>query len=97
MALTKDQKTQLDKLLAAGDTVGATKLLAGVAGLKLDDADLKPAEPVKPPEPRAPQIIILDIFRAIHQLLGNSPALVPLINEFEEGVKPPAAEEQPAK
>lgn len=90
MALSKSQRSALDALLAKGDTLGATKLLAGVAGFELPEEHAEPVpEPVK--IPRKPEEVILDLFKGIHSLLGNSPALVPLIAELSELLQPPAA------
>ncbi len=96
MALSRNQRTQLDNLLNAGKVAEAAALLAGVA----DPAAIKRAEAeaaAPPAPPRAPNEVILDLFKGVHQLLGNSPALVPLINELAEVLAPAAAEEQPAK
>ena len=41
------------------------------------------------------QEVTSDIFKAIHSLLGNSPALTPLINEYNE-LTEPKEEEEPA-
>jgi hypothetical protein len=96
MPLTKNQKTELDNLLNKGDAEGAARLLAGVAGIEIP-ADAKPKEPEPPPPPRTPQEVMTDLFVAIHQLLGNTPALTPLVNELKEVTAPPAAEEAPEK
>lgn len=90
MALTKNQKTELDNLLNKGDAEAAARLLAGVAGIEIP-ADAKKKAPEAPPPPRKPEEVILDLFKGIHALLGNSPALVPLVNELDALVNPPEA------
>lgn len=96
MPLSRSEKTQLDNLLNSGKTDEAAKLLAGVAARDITDAAAA-AEVTKNKVPRTVVAVELDIFKAVHALLGNSPALVPLINEFEELITQPAAAEEPAK
>jgi len=96
MALSRSEKTQLDNLLNKGDLAGAAAILNAKvpAGAKPGDP---PAPPPPPPEPRDPKYVIMDLFRSIHQLLGNSPAMVALINELDELVNPPEKEEPAEK
>ena len=94
MAMSRSQRTTLDNLLNKGDLDGAAKLMRSIAGPE-KAGDGAEAEPAKPPEPRKPEAIMIDLFKGIHQLLGNSPALVPLIHELEEVLTPPAPAEAP--
>jgi len=72
-------------LIRAGKTAEADALLAKSANVP------NAADAGKPKEPREVNAIVLDLFTGIHGLLGNNPAIVPLLNELKEAVEPPAA------
>ncbi len=91
--LSSSQKKAIDALLAKGDVDGASAILEGVKKAAAEQA----AKPAAPEKPRTVQEVTSDIFKAIHSLLGNSPALTPLINEYNELVAPPETEEPPAE
>ncbi len=81
-ALLRDGKTQ------EADDLLSKAIVTSTAAGKL------PAALEEPKQPRKPEEIILDLFQGVHQLLGTSPALVPLIAELREVLAPPA--EKPA-
>lgn len=87
MALTVSEKAALDALIAKGDLAGAHNLLAGKVGAATIE-EPAPAEPAPPPPPRTPIEVETDIFQAIYNLLGSSPALGPLLNEWKEVTAP---------
>jgi hypothetical protein len=87
--LTSDQQAAVNKLLNAGDTAGATKLLA-------EYNDKLEADAKNPPGPREPGAILLDLFRGVHALLGHNPSLDALLKELESVVAP-AKEAAPTK
>ena len=95
MPLSRNQRTTLDNLLNQGKAAEAAKFLADIAGPGTT-GELNNAKPPEPVPPRKPEEVILDLFKGVHQLLGNSPALVPLINELTEVLKPAEVEEAPA-
>lgn len=78
--------------IGKGDVAGARAALAERGS---DEAAVTTSadKPTEPEAPRTPQEVMLDLFTGIHRLLGNSPALTPLVNEFHDLVKPPTAEE----
>lgn len=90
MGLSVSEKAALDALLAKGDVAGAHNLLAGKVGAPTVEAGAAP-EPPPPPPPRTPPEVLTDILHAIYNLLGASPALGPLLNEWKD-VNTPAAE-----
>lgn len=91
VTLSSSQKKAVQALLDKGDVLGAKTVIDGIA----EAAAKEPPKPAAPEKPRTVQEVTSDIFKAIHSLLGNSPALTPLINEYNELVKPPEAEELP--
>ena len=91
VTLSSSQKKAVQACLDKGDLVGAQNIINGA----IEAASKEPPKPVAPEKPRTVQEVTSDIFKAIHSLLGNSPALTPLINEYNELVKPPEAEELP--
>jgi hypothetical protein len=93
MSLSVSEKAALDALLAKGDITGAHNLLAGKVGAATVEPAAAP-EPSPPPPPRDPTEVLTDILQAIYNLLGSSPALGPLLNEWKDVTKPakPAAE-----
>jgi len=90
--LSSSQKKALEACIAKGDLDGAQNILAG-AKKAADEAAAKPAVQA---EPRTLNEVLLDFAKSVHSLLGNSPALVPIINELEQLVTEPKAEEKPA-
>jgi len=88
MAISKSERAAIDVLLDAGNVKEASALLAGkVAQAGSTAAAAAPAAPAKP---RAIPVILVDLFKGIHSLLGNSPALTALIAEFEAAAITPA-------
>jgi hypothetical protein len=88
MAETKVTAATIADLLAQGkiaEALAAAKELAAADPAVTAAADA----PKEPPPPRELNAIVLDLFKGVHSLLGNSPALVPLIHELEENVAPP--------
>lgn len=83
MSLTTSEKKALDALIASGDLTGAHNLLAGKVGAATVEP-AAPAEPEPPPPPRMPYEVLTDFLQAIYNLLGSSPALGPLLNEWKE-------------
>ena len=78
-----DSLSAASALLKAGKTTEADQMIPRI------DADPKAtaaaaAGQVEPPQPRTPEQVITDLFTAIHNLLGTSPALTPLINELKD-------------
>ena len=53
-------------------------------------------EATEPAQPRKPEEVIVDLFTAIHSILGTSPALVPLIAELKDVLKPAAPAAKPS-
>lgn len=90
MALSVSEKRALDELVAKGDLAGAHNLLAGKVGATPIET-AAPPEPPAPPPPRTPIEVQTDIFQAIYNLLGSSPALGPLLNEWKEVTAPKEA------
>jgi hypothetical protein len=86
--LSSSQQKAVQALIAKGDLEGAKKIIDAA----VEDEKKAAAEPAAPPKPRTPDAIIVDLFKGIHSLLGNSPALVPLIAELEETLTPPETE-----
>ncbi len=80
------------RLLRAGKTQEADDLLSKLRTVEAQAAAAR-GEPPEPAQPRKPEEVILDTFKAIHNLLGTSPALTALMHELEDvlGEKPPAA------
>ncbi len=91
VALSSSQKKAVQALLDKGDVEGAQNIINGA----IEAAKKEPPKPAAPEKPRTVQEVTSDIFKAIHSLLGNSPALTPLINEYNELVTP-KEEEEPA-
>lgn len=94
--LTKSQQAAVDAALKEGRLQDAVNIIAAKAGI--DAPDVAPeAPPAEPPPPREPNEIIYDLFKGVHALLGNSPALTPLMNELAETlVKPEELENEEA-
>lgn len=94
MGLSVSERQALDALLKVGDITGAHNLLAGKVGAPPVEKP-EPAEPPPPPEPRTPNEVMTDLLSAIYNLLGSSPALGPLLNEWKAVTAPatPAATE----
>jgi hypothetical protein len=95
MPLSTAQKNLIQGALDKGDFDTATKL---IAKSKEDDEKAKAAaaKTEQPAGPRTPAAVILDLFKGVHSLLGNSPALVPLINELQQLLELPPTEAPPA-
>ena len=93
--LTKSQQAAADLALKEGRLQDALNIIAARAGV--DAPELAPeAPPAEPPPPREPNEIIYDLLKGIHALLGNSPALTPLMNELAESlVKPEPDGDEP--
>lgn len=89
MGLSVSERQALDALLKAGDMVGAHNLLAGKVGAEPVEK-AAPAEPAPPPPPRTQEEVLTDILSAIYNLLGSSPALGPLLNEWKDVTTPAA-------
>lgn len=92
--------TSAEILAKARDLIGKGDVAAVRTALAEKGSD-EPAvatsatEPAAPPEKRKPEEILLDLIVGIHRLLGNSPALTPLVNEFAEQVRPKEPEGGP--
>lgn len=92
MATSHEILAKARDLIHKGDVAGARTALDEVA----TDAPAKAAaaaEAAKPPVKRSIPVVTLDLFKGVHNLLGNNPAIVPLINELAELVaelEPPA-------
>ncbi len=93
VTLSSSQKKAVQACIDKGDLAGAQNIIDGA----IKAAAAEPAKPAAPEKPRTVQEVTSDIFKAIHSLLGNSPALTPLINEYNELVAPPETEEPPAE
>jgi hypothetical protein len=96
MADKKVTAADVADLLAKGkiaEATAAAKELAAANPAVTAAADA----PKEPPPPRPLNAILLDVVKSIHSLLGNSPALVPLVHELEENVSPPEKEAKPAQ
>ena len=93
VTLSSSQKKAVQALLDKGDVLGAQNIINGA----IEAAKKEPEKPAAPEKPRTVQEVTLDIFKGIHSLLGNSPALTPLIAELAELLEPeaPAAEPPP--
>ena len=87
MATTAEQNAKVRELLAKGDVAGAQAALAE----KPSDAPVEDSKPAEPPAPRTRDEIILDILTALSNILGNHPAIAPLMAELKEAVTPSAA------
>lgn len=83
MGLSVSEKAALDAAIAKGDLTAAHNLLAGKVGAATVEP-AAPAEPEPPPPPRTPQEVLTDFLQAVYNLLGSSPALGPLLNEWKE-------------
>jgi hypothetical protein len=91
MATSHDILAKARDLIHKGDVAGARAALDEPASDLPKGATAAAAvapAPVKRPVP----VVMLDLFKGIHNLLGNNPAILPLINELTELI----AEEQPA-
>ena len=90
-----DSLSAASALLKAGKTTEADQMIT-----RLDQAAKAAAgagaEPPEPAQPRKPEEVIVDIFTAIHSILGTSPALVPLIAELKDVLKPAAPAAKPS-
>jgi hypothetical protein len=89
--LSSSQQKAVQALIAKGDLEGAKKIIDAA----VEDEKKAAAEPEKPKEPRTINEVLLDFAKAVHSLLGNSPALVPLIAELEETLTPAEPEDPP--
>jgi polyhydroxyalkanoate synthesis regulator phasin len=89
--LSSSQQKAVQALVAKGDLEGAKKIIDAA----VEDEKKAAAEPEKPKEPRTVNEVLLDFAKAVHSLLGNSPALVPLIGELEDLVTPIETEDPP--
>ena len=90
--------TSAEILAKARESIGKGDVAAARAALaeKGSDEDAVTAsadKPIEPALPRTQEEVLLDLVTGIHRLLGNSPALTPLVNEFHDLVKPSTTEE----
>ena len=82
-----DALSQARALLQAGKVQDADDLIQSAITDAAKAAN-EPLAPAPPPPPRAPEAIVLDLFKGVHSLLGNNPSLQPLITELEAVLKP---------
>jgi hypothetical protein len=85
MATTSPKQEALAKahgLLLEGKVQEADDLIKKALATP-DPSEPAAAETAEPAQPRKPEEVIVDLFKAVHNLLGNSPAVTPLINELE--------------
>jgi hypothetical protein len=92
MPLSRNERTTLDNLLNKGDLEGASKLLAAKVPPS-EGPSGEHAKPIEPPKPRTKDEVTLDAFKVISRLLGENPAFMVILNELQEVLAPPAAEE----
>lgn len=90
--------TSAEILAKARDAIGKGDVAAARATLAEKGSDeaavaTSADTPAEPALPRTQEEVLLDLVTGIHRLLGNSPALTPLVNEFHDLVKPPSTEE----
>jgi hypothetical protein len=79
MAISAQQRGQVNALLDKGDLKGASELLAAAHS----DAEAAKAAASVPAKPRTFETIALDLFHRVHGLLGSNPALDELLAELE--------------
>jgi hypothetical protein len=86
MAVSKSQREAINQLIADGKIAEAQQLIASLPGaMTAEGGAVTP--PAAPPPPRKLEEILLDLFKATHSLLGNSPAMLAPMNELEQHVK----------
>ena len=86
MAISKSQREAINQLIADGKIAEAQALIAGLPGAVTAEGGAVPVS-APPPPPRKLEEILLDLFKATHSLLGNSPAMLAPMNELEQHVK----------
>jgi hypothetical protein len=86
MAVSKSQREAINQLISEGKIAEAQALIASLPGAVTAEGGAA-APPAAPPPPRKLEEILLDLFKATHSLLGNSPAMVAPMNELEQHVK----------
>lgn len=87
MATTAEQNAKVRELLAKGDVAGAQAALAE----RPSDASNDEVKAAEPPKRRDPGEIVLDILAGFNNILGNHPAIAPLMAELKDAVTPSAA------
>jgi hypothetical protein len=85
MPTSAEINAKVKDLMAKGDIEGARLALAETAS----DLPPEPAKPAEPPKPRDPAMIVVDILTAFNNILGNHPAVAPLMAELKDVVTQP--------